>query len=323
MLQLFPIQLFGMTLKGLDSSNDYDYQLGKLRRRVTNDGSISLYNENYKEGFHCNDGALQETVSKFFKPSELDRLKNADKVSILDVCIGLGYNTATLLNDILLRKQPVDWWGLEIDKRPLDFAIKNKILHKFCTTEVITYLERLSRQGSWEQKDTRGKVLWGDARVKIKDIPTKIKFDLILLDPFSPQKCPQLWNQEFLGYLSNKLSRDGRLITYCTASAIRKSLIKEGLKIFSILPTNKSNSKWSAGTIAINQKNNENMREFFKPLSKMELEHLETKSSVPYRDPTGMATKDEILMTRVKEQSQSILENTSSWKKRWKLAESA
>ena len=46
---------------------------------------------------------------------------------ILDVCMGLGYNSAAILNDATLNKQSVEWWGLDIDPRPLEFAIKNNI----------------------------------------------------------------------------------------------------------------------------------------------------------------------------------------------------
>ena len=54
-----------------------------------------------------------------------------------------------------------------------------------------------------------------------------------------------------------------------------------------------------------------------KELSTRELEHLVTRSSIPYRDPTGKGSSKEIILKRKLEQSKSHLIKTSSWRKRW------
>ena len=57
-----------------------------------------------------------------------------------------------------------------------------------------------------------------------------------------------------------------------------------------------------------------------KELSIKEVEHLATRSSIPYRDPTGKGNSKEIISTREIEQSKSQLINTSAWRKRWNTA---
>ena len=52
----------------------------------------------------------------------------------------------------------------------------------------------------------------------------------------------------------------------------------------------------------------------------MEIEHLNTKASIPYRDPTGEMLSKEILEIREKEQQFSKLLNTNSWRKKWEMA---
>ena len=52
----------------------------------------------------------------------------------------------------------------------------------------------------------------------------------------------------------------------------------------------------------------------------MEIEHLNTKASIPYRDPTGEMLSTEILEIRKKEQKFSNLLDTNSWRKRWEMA---
>ena len=55
----------------------------------------------------------------------------------------------------------------------------------------------------------------------LEEIPDGVRFDLILLDAFSPQRCPELWSEEFLGALARRLEPQGRLLTYSRSAACR------------------------------------------------------------------------------------------------------
>ena len=68
-----------------------------LRAYPTADGSFSLESERFGEAFHSSSGALNEARAKFSRPAELDRWHSDDRLRILDVCVGLGYNTAVVL----------------------------------------------------------------------------------------------------------------------------------------------------------------------------------------------------------------------------------
>ena len=63
----------------------------------TEDGSIGLYSYADKDVFHSKFGALTEAWEKFVIPSELDSIKK-DKIKVLDVCYGIGYNTKALMS---------------------------------------------------------------------------------------------------------------------------------------------------------------------------------------------------------------------------------
>ena len=83
-------------------------------------------------------------------------------------------------------------------------------------------------------------------------------------------------------------------------------------------------NKWSSGTVAMKKKLKKHFISKncqFKDLSAREVEHLNTRSSIPYRDPTGKGRSKEIIATRELEQSKSQLINTSSWRKRWNTAQ--
>ena len=70
---------------------------GQLSAYPTADGSFSLESERFGEAFHNSAGALNEARAKFAKPAELSRFAAGQRLAVLDVCVGLGYNTAVIL----------------------------------------------------------------------------------------------------------------------------------------------------------------------------------------------------------------------------------
>ncbi len=314
------ILISGMTSKDFRKSKQQGLPSeSELKILKTQDGSLSLYSNYFKESFHSATGALKEANEKFFIPAQLERFLITKKISFLDVCVGLGYNSGSFLEYLLPRKIDINWWGLEIDKKPLEIALKNDIFRSNWSPEVINFFESLITRAQWENKFGTGNILWGDARAKLSEIPTNITFDLILLDAFSPPKCPQLWSDEFLNSLARRLSPHGRLITYSRAASIRASLRRAGLYIRNLTPLKKSNTKWSAGTIAFkkNQLKASNTQNIYETLSPMEEDHLNTLAAIPYRDPTAKGSIKEIHETRKKEQQQSSMKTTASWKDFW------
>ena len=295
-----------------------------LKTQTTKDGSLSLYSLNYEEGFHDTDGALKESIHKYLLPAQLDQFSNTEKIIILDVCMGLGYNSACILEELLQSNHKIEWHGLEIDQRPLNIGLNEKKFQELWSPKVLNFLNCLKESEKWEEDFNEGTIHWGDARQKLYEIKNSLRFDLILLDPFSPQKCPELWSEQFISLLSARLSLDGRLITYSSAASVRASFKKAGLKIYSIIPSINAPSKWSSGTVAMKKELDQKFISKncqFKELSTRELEHLATRSSIPYRDPTGRGNSKEIILTREIEQSKSQLINTSSWRKRWNTAQ--
>jgi hypothetical protein len=99
-------------------------ELGALRVYPTADGSFSLHSDHFGEAFHNSAGALNEARAKFVQPAELQRFSSRSELRILDVCLGLGYNTAAVLEALPTAGPKLQWWGLELDRRPLEQALE-------------------------------------------------------------------------------------------------------------------------------------------------------------------------------------------------------
>ena len=286
---------------------------------LTEDGTYSLRSILFQENFHSLKGALEETKIKFTNPSGLNRFKNKS-LNVLDICFGLGYNSASLFNDLIKQNSLLNWYALEIDKKPLEYSLNNNSFLELWHPKVFEIFNFLYQKNHFEDQFLNCKIFWGEARETINNIPPRIKFDLIYLDGFSPQKCPQVWTVEFLSKVTKRLNPQGYLITYSSSAAVRMTLRKLGLEIFSIKSNLNSNNKWSQGTVAIANFSKAKFQDnlYFDKLSPMEEEHLLTKASIPYRDPDLHSKAEDILRERLKEQFSSNLSSTKKWREKWK-----
>ena len=264
---------------------------------------------------------MEETETKFVQPAELGRFSEANKVKLLDVCFGLGYNSAAVMAALPPTSPPwLQWWGLEVDPRPLEWALNHQAFVDLWPGVVLQRLEQLHRTGKWHDDGGQGTMLWGDARQNLKTIPSNCQLDLILLDAFSPGRCPHLWSEEFLSTLASRLAPGGRLLTYCRAAAVRSSLRRAGLALRSLRPAQQQRIGWSSGTLAVKPLATDPLDKQgpgWTSLSAMEEEHLNTRASVPYRDPEGVDEADTIQQRRELEQQCCELESTSAWQRRW------
>jgi len=298
--------------------------LSELIEVLTKDGSYSLRCIFFQENFHSLLGALEETKLKFTSTSNLQRFKGKS-LNVLDICFGLGYNSASLLNELIKQKSYLNLYALEIDKKPLEYSIRNESFLKLWDPKIKKIFESLYRKDYFEDQFFKCSILWGDAREKINIIPSANKFDLIYLDGFSPQKCPQVWTIEFLSKVVEKLNPQGYLITYSSSAAVRKTLRNLGLEIFTIKPSLNEKTFWSQGTVAIAKlyENKLEPNSNLEKLSAMEEEHLLTKASIPYRDQDLNSSKDDIINKRLNEQLSSNLLSTKKWRKKWGMTKSS
>ncbi len=282
--------------------------MDKLSLFPTKDGSVTFWSETFQETFHSSHGAKHEAEAKFVIPAKIaEKAITQTQLNILDVCYGLGYNTAAAIAcvfespDRTANLQIIALENnLEVPQQAITSGLVDiwqpaiaKILKTAADVQTVT-TENLSLQ-----------LLIGDARQTISQVPTKWA-DAIFLDPFSPPRCPQLWTVEFMQLLANCLKPDGYIVTYSSSAAVRAAMLSVGLQIGAIAPIGRKSPSTIAAFSPI----------ALPPISETEAAFLKTRAAVPYRDRklTGIAT--EIIAARKAEQNNSQLPPTSSLRKK-------
>jgi len=196
-----------------------------LKKTLTRDGTETYVNEEVGESYHSFTGAVEEALKKYAIPCKIKELAKKGKVVILDVCFGMGYNSAKAI-DVALEtnsKCEVEVYGLEYDEE-----IVKKIQEVNPPIDFFKHYKNLTPQNlEFKQGNVTVKLLLGDARETVKQLP-KEHFDAIFFDPFSPKTAPEMWTKEFLEEMFRVLNSTGILATYSCARIVRDNLKAAG-----------------------------------------------------------------------------------------------
>ncbi len=190
-----------------------------MKELITEDGSITYYNEEVQDHYHTKSGARQEAFEKHVKALEV----KPGKV-IFDVCFGIGYNAAAAL-DI----GPATIYCFENDK-----VILQKVLEinaDFKSFNIIKEFIQGFFEGNniYEKDNIKLIMMFGDAREKIKEVIQKA--DYVFFDAFSPAKVPEMWTEEFFKDIFNKMNSKARLSTYSCARFVRDNMKSAGFRV--------------------------------------------------------------------------------------------
>ena len=268
---------------------------GILKTVETKDGSVTFWNEDYKEHYHSPAGARLEAMEKYVVPGKLkERLAEGD-VHLLDICFGLGYNSLAAM-DIAARGSRHEALGnrlsiiaLEMDRRVVRAAAKNIQTLETDSFDWKKCLSQLHANHSCQMPHASCLMHWGDARYTITGIEPNA-YDLVFLDAFSTQRNSELWTVDFFRKLKAVMKPGAVLLTYCAAIPVRAGLLEAGFFVGETDPVGRQRG----GTIAAMRAEDIEI-----PLPDHELEMIRnTTRGLPYRDPHGVWTNKEILRDR-------------------------
>ncbi len=203
----------------------------KERLVKTEDGSYTAHSEAYDECYHSTrDGALRESLKKHVEPAFSLTDSKKERLEILDICFGLGYNTLATLYYLQregLRKK-VHIVSPELDEelvRSLTGFPYPESLEPFKNI-----LKAVAKSGVYEDENIKVELFFGDAREFLKECEQT--FDIVYQDAFSPKKNPLLWTKEYFAELTARLAPDAVVTTYSCATPVRLGMAENGLFLY-------------------------------------------------------------------------------------------
>lgn len=260
-----------------------------IKTFITQDGSVGLYDEKLDEIFHSKFGAKTEAYEKFVEPVLIYKDK---PIKILDICYGIGYNTKCALEnftDIL-----------EIDC----LEINSELVKKSAEFEYSKKVDKIIASNL--KKPDFINFYVDDARITIQKLNKK--YDIIFHDGFAPHKQSVLWSEDFILKIASCAHNNTIYCTYNHSKPILNALHLAGFTIGKTIKNGKL-----IGTVA-----SFNPDLIKNKYSEIELEELNTKSAIAYKDKNFKLTHEEIIENREKEILNSNKMTLSQFKKQCK-----
>lgn len=202
---------------------------------LTNDGSKTVYSQEYKQTFHSDRGALAESQHVFLETSGVaQRLKELLPTKVLEVGFGTGFNFFLTADLALQYNARLSYVALEQNLlntqtiSSLDYH--SYLVNKNLLKAFLEYRQNIieDRAGVFEFEGIRLELKLGNALNQ--KLPSQY-FNAIYQDAFSPEENPELWTADFLAKLKNSLKPLAKLSTYSVKGEIRRKLIALGFKV--------------------------------------------------------------------------------------------
>jgi tRNA U34 5-methylaminomethyl-2-thiouridine-forming methyltransferase MnmC len=208
------------------------------KKIITKDGSATFLSSEYDETYHSVSGALEEADKKY---AQVCGIGSREEVDVLDICFGLGYNSAAAID--AFRGKRIRIVGLESYQGIVDEIVQMGDEYLFNCRDVMQrvavekrYTGTRDVKSGAESGDESGSALvevelvMGDARETILGLGEE-SFDCVFLDPFSPKKCPELWTADFFKEIYRVLRAGGMVATYSCARVVRENFAAAGFSV--------------------------------------------------------------------------------------------
>jgi len=212
----------------------------------TEDGSWTLRHPEHGEACHSHSGAWLEARERYAHPCRLSGwTREHDRpLRLLDVGTGLGLNLAAALEAVEGAGGTLAAVTLERDRSVLaatlalsedaEHAGPEEQWHRPVRLALAHALDQVAVDGDAPiAMGTRSTLLvvLGDARETLTSLPAEVRFDAVFLDPFSPSREPDLWQEPFLAAIAHRMESGARLSTYCARYSVRLGLARAGLRV--------------------------------------------------------------------------------------------
>jgi len=243
--------------------------LDEVQPVESGDGSFTMFSKEFNEYYHSTtDGALSESLYKHIIPALA--IVSKQKLNILDINFGLGFNTFTTIFSLLNSDRSVTIHSPEIDKSLVE-GLKD-FPYPDLFNPIKEIIESVVTKGFYESEQFKIYIHFGDAREFIKNYSGE-KFDIVYQDAFSPAQNPTLWTKEYFKLIRNIVKCDSIITTYSTSTPVRLSIYENGFHIYTY-----KHQRVRSGTIASLQE-----LDGFIPID-MELKKIRSEKGNPLLD---------------------------------------
>ncbi|MCB0650406.1 MAG: tRNA (5-methylaminomethyl-2-thiouridine)(34)-methyltransferase MnmD [Saprospiraceae bacterium] len=198
---------------------------------TTQDGSHSLFSEQFGEFYHSRYGAIRESRHVFIEAGLFYKFGTGHSLSILEIGFGSGLNAFITYLETMSREKFIYYEAVEAFPVPVEEAEKlnfPELLGAMPEKEVFNLMHQLD----WDLvHEISPKFSLKKSLKKFEQITDNEVFDLIYYDAFAPATQPELWEIPILSLMYNALKPGGIFVTYSAKGSVKRNLRSLGFVV--------------------------------------------------------------------------------------------
>ncbi len=197
---------------------------------TTQDGSHTLFSEQFNEVYHSRQGAIEEAIHICIK-SGLNYFTQQE-IKIFEVGFGTGLNALVTMLEAEKRNLNIHYETIEPYPLPIE-TIKElnytqQLGYEFCYGPYHSL--HLCRWKEWHEITKHFSFKKNDSSL-ITFNPQPPTYNLIYFDAFAPEHQPEMWTPEVFQKIFDSLIPGGILVTYCSKVSVQRAMKEVGFAI--------------------------------------------------------------------------------------------
>ena len=204
--------------------------MDKVARIIeTEDGSHSLYSEQFAVGYHSKYGAIQESQHVFIQAGLAPALATKSAVRVFEMGFGSGLNAYLSLLFSNEQQKTIYFETVESFPIPLDqaAALNYTSFLKGSNSEFLAL-----HQCPWNEPAIISPQFTLHKNLgTIQEVSLSGDFDLVFFDAFAPSSQPELWETPVLGKIYEAMAHGGIFVTYCAKGVFKRTLRAIGFQV--------------------------------------------------------------------------------------------
>lgn len=205
--------------------------MGQIKPLITKDGSFTLYNESVGQCYHSVHGAVSESLHVYIQNGLLYTAEKQETITLLEVGFGTGLN-ALLTCKVAIEKN-IQIHYVTLEPYPVDCSIVQQmnIPGSVNADTLNDIFEKMHYSCFGELINFHPNFVFEKHKTTLEEFSCNPSFNLIYYDAFSPSIQPEMWTEQAFRKISNSMSKDAALVTYCAKGTVKRMLKNLNFKV--------------------------------------------------------------------------------------------
>jgi len=199
---------------------------------LTGDGSHTILIPDLDITYHSRYGAIQESVHVFIEAGLQYIMKEKRGLcNIFEMGLGTGLNALLTCLGAHDHNRGISYTAIE--PFPIEPELAKQLNHATLIkhNDASLYETRI-QDAPWNQKvQIHDYFTLTKYQHTLHEMPVNEQYDLVYFDAFSPTTQPELWSQQSFEKIFALLRAGGVLTTYCSRSAVRRTMAEVGFEV--------------------------------------------------------------------------------------------